>query len=428
MMPFSPLRIWGAGFLSWAILLGGCYCIWKWSRDHSARVHSSPPASVPIPGEATAEAELDSVPAQQEFTRRTGDYWLLGLGIGLITWSTVGCLPITLLLGKPGPGVTKARPSLENKIIKRADGTELYVEIHGRREGPMLLFTHGWSLDSTVWKLVLDNLAKRFRIVVWDLPGLGRSKGPQNGDFRLEKMADDLAAVVHQLGKEPVILVGHSIGGMIIQTFCRLYPKQLGTRVAGLVLLHTTYVNPLRTALFASLWTIIEKPILIPLNYLTIWLAPLASLSNWQSYFNGSLHIVTRLASFSGRQSWSQLNYGAWLAAKAWPAVIARGNLAMLTFNEELTLSDIEIPVLVIAAKHDRMTKPSASQRIEALLPHAVLASVASGHLGFWEQPAEIAGLIGEFAERFEMEGNADMRSIARPFAEKSSSEERDLN
>ena len=42
-------------------------------------------------------------------------------------------------------------------------------------------------------------------------------------------------------------LLGHSIGGMIVLTFCRQFPKALGTTVNSLTLVHTTYTNPLRT-------------------------------------------------------------------------------------------------------------------------------------------------------------------------------------
>jgi pimeloyl-ACP methyl ester carboxylesterase len=272
--------------------------------------------------------------------------------------------------------------------------------MYGPEEGPTVILTHGWSLESSVWNEVVGMLSRSHRVVVWDLPGLGRSRSPKNGDFSLEKMANDLAAVGELSGKGPLVLVGHSIGGMILQTFCRLHAKQLGNRVVGIVLLHTTYTNPLRTALGRSIWSAIERPILVPLNHLTVWLAPLAWLSNLQSYLNGSLHVMTRIASFSGRQTWAQLNYAAWLAAKAWPGVIARGNLAMLNFDEQTVLPTVEIPVLVIAARHDRMTCPDASDRLVQLLPTSIESAVDAGHLGFWEQPHRVCELIGQFVER----------------------------
>jgi pimeloyl-ACP methyl ester carboxylesterase len=216
-------------------------------------------------------------------------------------------------------------------------------------------------------------------------------------------LAGDLATVVEGAGDGPIILVGHSIGAMIIQTYCRLFPSLLGPRVGGIVLFHTTYTNPLRTAVGARIWQAIERPILVPLNYLTIWLAPLAWLANWQSYLNGSLHATSRLTSFSGNQTWEQLDYSSWLAARAWPAVLARGNLAMLNFDEQATLSKIAVPTLVVAGNHDRITKPCASDYIEQRLSNGKLANVPGGHLGIWECHSDVTRLLHNFAAKLEI-------------------------
>ena len=77
---------------------------------------------------------------------------------------------------------------------------------------------------------------------------------------------------------------------MITLTLCGLLPALLGGRVIGLVLSHTTPTNPVRTTSGAAFFTAIEKPVLVPLMYLTIALSPLVWLMNWLSYFNGSAH------------------------------------------------------------------------------------------------------------------------------------------
>jgi pimeloyl-ACP methyl ester carboxylesterase len=179
-----------------------------------------------------------------------------------------------------------------------------------------------------------------------------------------------------------------------------------------MVLLHTTYTNPLRTAFLAPLWSALERPLIVPLNWLTIALAPLAWLSNLQSFLNGSLHLATRFTSFGGNQSRGDVHHAAWLAVKAWPAVVARGNLAMLEFDESTSLADIDIPVLVIGAAYDRLTKIEASNTIERKLPNGRFASVAAGHLGHWEQHARVSELIGEFAESFREPEAENLREV----------------
>jgi pimeloyl-ACP methyl ester carboxylesterase len=69
--------------------------------------------------------------------------------------------------------------------------------------------------------------------------------------------------------------LGHSIGGMITLTFCRLFPQALGGKVRAIALVQTTYTNPVRTTTMAVLFTALERPVIVPLLHLTIWLSPL---------------------------------------------------------------------------------------------------------------------------------------------------------
>lgn len=384
MMPFSVLRTWGLGLIGWAIIGIGIYCVYHWSQQPTREIVEL------LDGRETA------VNTRQE-------HWpYLVAGITILAWSFLGTPVIRLI----GAGLRREDDPVpertgEQRWVENSDGTRLNVEIYGNPAGPILVFTHGWSLDSTEWFYAKRQLASTYRIVVWDLPGLGRSPGRANDDYSLEKMAADLHAVVNAVAPvEPVLLVGHSIGGMITQTFCRIFPSEVQRRVVGLVLIHTTYQNPVTTALGSPLWQMLQ-PLIVVLNYASIALAPLAWLSNWQSYLNGSLHIASRISSFAGGQTMGQVEYASRLCASAWPAVVARGNLAMLKFDERKTLPNIDIPTLVIGGQHDRLTKLTASQYIEQQIPHGLLIKIDAGHLGLWERHQEVCDAIDEFAHQY---------------------------
>jgi pimeloyl-ACP methyl ester carboxylesterase len=406
MMPFSVLRILGLGLFSWLLLGFGIYLAYE-----SYQRFSTPNVIEAREGLRGAEAndrELaernlgDRIArAEAEAPGRTWKDWAILAGaIFCLTISFLGFLPASALLGNASgkdPVDIVAQRTLN---IDRPDGTRLFVQISGKSEGPTLLMTHGWSLDSSAWKYLHPELSSHFRIVTWDLPGLGRSTAPDSGNFSLEKLAGDLDSVIRVVSPEsPVVLIGHSIGGMIQQTFCRLHREQLGESVKGIVLVHTTYKNPIYTNIASGLTIALEKPLIVPLNYLMIALAPLFWLSNWQSYLNGSAHTTSRLTSFSGKQTKQQLDHGARLGAAAWPGVLARGNLAMLQFHEESTLLEIPVPVLVVRGEHDRMTVPEAGQYIEKLLPKATGLAINGGHLGYWEVSEEVAKPITRFAK-----------------------------
>jgi pimeloyl-ACP methyl ester carboxylesterase len=295
--------------------------------------------------------------------------------------------------------------------LRRPDGTELQVECYGPPDAPALVLTHGWGCDSTEWYYLKRQLAAHFRLIVWDLPGVGRSSRPPTQDYSLEKMAHDLRAVIDMAGDRAVTLLGHSIGGMIILTCCRLFPEVVRERVRGLALAHTTYTNPLRTMALGRVFTALQKPLIEPLLHLTIWLSPVVWLMNCLSYLNGSAHWSTARQSFAGTETRGQLDFVTRFVLKTSPAVLARGTLGMLRYDASAVLHTIGIPVLVITGDRDPVTRPEASEELRAELPRARLVQlVPAKHMGLIEHNQQFATVLQEFCH----EGPAD-RIAQRP-------------
>ena len=187
-----------------------------------------------------------------------GAPWRLYVGSACLAWSFLGRLVVLLFMrnGADDPREHRTDP----QTVVAPDGTQLRVETLGPPDGPTLVLTHGWGLSSTAWDQLKRQLGDRYRLVVWDLPGLGLSRSPPDGRFAIDRFAAALGAVVGTATTGPVVLVGHSIGGMTTQTFFRAAPPEVQRRVRGIVLVDTTYENPLRTMLLAPLWTAIQKP------------------------------------------------------------------------------------------------------------------------------------------------------------------------
>jgi len=365
-MPFMPLNfllVWLIGLLSIALLGGGAYIVYEWY-----------------------EGEVVGMP------------YLLG-GAALVLWSFTGNFLSLLLLRRRGKDEPKSMRTGTVQRVSRPDGSVLQVEFYGPVDAQPLILVHGWGPNSTIWYYAKRQLSDRFRVIVWDLPGLGKSTAPQNNDYSLEKFARDLEAVLNLVGDKPAILLGHSLGGMSILTFCRLFPEHLGKRVAGLILVDTTYTNPVKTAIFSKFLRIVQKPLLEPLLHLTIWLAPVVSLMNWLSYLNGMLSVSTALSGFTGSETRGQLHFATFLAAKSWPGVVARGTLAMFDFEETATLATINIPVLLIVGNCDRATVPGASIRMKAELDQSELYILKpAGHMGLMEQNQQFAEAVNTFS------------------------------
>lgn len=310
----------------------------------------------------------------------------------------MGCWIVGAFLGSGEPGPERVGAAGANQRLGRPDGTELQVRTSGTKGGPVLVLTHGWSLNKDEWGYVQRDLADRFRIVTWDLRGLGESRAPSNNDYALERMAEDLDAVVRTAGRR-VVLVGHSIGGMINLTYCKLFPERLGREVAGIVQLNTTYTDPAKTTKNAESQVRLQNSIGEPVLHGTAALSPIVRVMNRLAYQSGLLHAYVASSSFAGTETRGQVDYAARAYAESSPAVVARGTLGMLHWDASDVLGRVSVPVLIVTADGDTTTLPGASEHMRAAIPNARLRTARPGaHLAVLERNREYNLAIAEFA------------------------------
>jgi pimeloyl-ACP methyl ester carboxylesterase len=317
-------------------------------------------------------------------------------GIALVIFSFFGRPLMLLLLGRRrGAARTGNVPEGQIHRIARPGRAEIVVEELGPADGPTLILTHGLGVDGMCWNYVKERLARQYRLFIWDLAGFGRSRGPAAGPFTMEMFADDLHAVVEMTGDGPVVLAGHSLGGMILLTYCKRYPEAIGTRVTGLVLAQTSYTNPVKTARFASLLTALQRPVLQPLCLLMIGLSPIFWLLNLQSYLSGMMHLATDLTGFRGVETSEQLEFVSRFSLTNPPASTGRAMLAMFRYEAADVLGAIQAPALVITGDSDIVTLPSAGEHIAQSILRAELSELKNaGHMGLIEQYSAFAEII----------------------------------
>lgn len=347
---------------------------------------------------------------------RERDEWRLWTGLGLLAWSLLGRFVMLALLARPD----RRRPTPKRGVgqtIASPTGSSLHVDSCGPPGAPVIVFTHGWGLDSTFWHCARQDLSGRFRLVLWDLPGLGKSKLGGRKAIALEAFAADLEAVIESSGAQAPVLVGHSIGGMTIQTLIRDQP-QIQDRLAGLVLLNTTHTNPLKTMVFSGLAKALQHPVLEPAMKLTIVLQPLVWLSMWQAYLSGASHLANRFG-FGRFVTRSQLDHATLLVTRNSPAVQARGNLAMFHWDATGALTRLRIPALVIGGDKDIVTKLEASDAIaheNGLAQLEVIPGV--NHLGPMERADLYNRLIADFTAQVQARPSRNRGAPgARPLA-----------
>ena len=372
-MPPIILIVFLLNFLAVAVLIGAGWFGWTWYDGATLR---------------TAGGQLTTV----------REDWRLWTAVALAGWSFLGRFIMLTVLARPDGKSDRSTPARHHgRWIEGEDGASLYIETYGVASGPVLVLTHGWGLDSTIWRLMTKPLSLRYQIVSWDLPGLGRSK-LKGSAVSLEAFAKNLKRIVATIDG-PVVLVGHSIGGMTIQTLVRDEPEMVAGNVRGIVLLNTTFTNPLRTIIFSPLLRALRFPVIEPIMGLMIVLQPLVWLSAWQGYLSGFAHLGNRLG-FGRHVTRSQLDHTALLPTRNPPAVQGRGNLAMFRWDATSALHKAGIPVLAIAGGMDIVTKLEASAAIVSDTPRSDLRVMeGANHMGFLECSDAYAEAITAFVD-----------------------------
>ena len=124
------------------------------------------------------------------------------------------------------------------------DGTTLIAEVDDADVGEddlTIVFTHGFSLNMDCWHYQRQALRGKVRMVFWDLRSHGRSGQGEPAARTVDQLGKDLTRIIEDCAPEgPVIVVGHSMGGMAIMALAQEHPEWFGERILGAALLATS--------------------------------------------------------------------------------------------------------------------------------------------------------------------------------------------
>ncbi len=282
------------------------------------------------------------------------------------------------------------------------DGVELWAEVDGDPAAELtIVFVHGYGLSMDCWHYQRRDLKDAGRLVFYDQRSHGSSGRSRPEAETIEQLGEDLYAVLADTAPAgPVLLVGHSMGGMTIMALADRHPELFGDRVAGVALLST------------AAGTMAETALGLP-AFVGRWAGPLVP---------GAVHRLQRRAALiqRGVREGSDVSYLAVrrfaLAPDASPALVEltermvlRTPVAVLlefvpTLLDHDKLAAIDVlrgvPTLVLAGERDQLTPPQRSRDIAAALPEAELVTLGgAGHMVILERPSLV---------------NLHLRSLAR--------------
>ena len=234
------------------------------------------------------------------------------------------------------------------------DNAQIYTETTGKGED--LLLVAGLGGSGTFWRKQASELAKSYRVTLYDHRGVGRS-APAPLVSTAEQLADDLLRLMDALGIEQAHLVGHSTGGAIGQHLALKQPERLRSLV-----LSASWAGP--TPLFIEMFRL-RRDVLIN-NGLTsyLMLGALLATPAWymherftsvEDYLHDRASILPRLDVELGR-----LN-------------------AVMTHDLRHQLAAIRVPTGVICAHDDQITPEPMSTELASLIPGAILKVIPEG-------------------------------------------------
>ncbi|KAF2116655.1 Alpha/Beta hydrolase protein [Lophiotrema nucula] len=122
-----------------------------------------------------------------------------------------------------------------------SNSLSLFYTLSGDASYPPILLLHGWCADSHDWSWQIPFLESNHHVITMDLRGHGRSSAPEDIKYRPQAFAEDAVALLKHLNiPTPLIIMGHSMGGVTASVFAAMYPEL----VKAIALVDPPYWNP----------------------------------------------------------------------------------------------------------------------------------------------------------------------------------------
>jgi 3-oxoadipate enol-lactonase len=251
------------------------------------------------------------------------------------------------------------------------NGINLYFELHGPENAPMLVLNNGLIVNAaTSWIFQTSALAEHYRVLQYDCRGQGQSDHPK-GPYSMEQHADDLAALLEALEVESAHIAGISYGGEVAQAFALKYPE----KVRSLILIDTVSEVGDELRLVIESWIdalrggepIIFFNVTVPWNF-----SPDFIRDNPQIFEEA-------------KKRYALLDF---------PTVI-RLCECFLEVDFTHRLNEIEAPTCIMVGDLDLIKGPRYAEILLRGIPHAEMHVLRrAGHVTCWERPEEFNTVI----------------------------------
>jgi pimeloyl-ACP methyl ester carboxylesterase len=286
-------------------------------------------------------------------------------------------------------------PVDRNGVIAAEDGTGLYYEEVGPLAAPLtVVFVHGFALNLRSFffqrRAIAAELGDRVRMVFFDQRAHGRSDQSSPERASIDQLGRDLATVLSTVAPYgPIVLVGHSMGGMTILALADQHPELFTRRVRGVALMSTSTGKLAAVTLgLPALLARVKGP-LLPLVLRNARSHP-GLVERGRALGGDVAWAITRKLSFATEDiDPAIVNFVTSMIAATRIEVIADYYPALMQHDKLAALDALAgTRVLIACGDHDLLTPPAHSREMAERLPDAELVIVAdAGHVALIEQP-----------------------------------------
>ena len=298
-------------------------------------------------------------------------------------------------------GRTRLRPDPEaRELFGRMPGIETTVAaddgalLHAEETGSgelTVVFIHGFALSMHCWHYQRRDLADLGRLVFYDQRAHGHSERGPAGHLTVDQLGHDLDAVLTKLVPTgPVVLVGHSMGGMTIMALAHQRPELFGDRVIGVALVSTSpgklaevgFRLPVRVSGVLSGSVLPRVDRLIGKRS--------ALVERGRRVGSDLAFVMSRHYGFGADASPAQVEFVERMLA-ATPVDVITGFARSVVEHDKYEALDVlaQVPTLVVIGGADKITPPSHSDKIAASVAGAELVCLAgAGHMVMLERAA----------------------------------------
>jgi 3-oxoadipate enol-lactonase len=254
------------------------------------------------------------------------------------------------------------------------DGCRLAFSVEGRADAPTLVLSNSLGTDRSLWDRQIDALADRYRVLLYDTRGHGKSDAP-GGDYAIERLGQDVLSLMDATGVAVAHVCGISIGGMTALWLGANAPKRVGRLVLA---------NTAARIGSIELWTErMQVAATEGLNQLTE-----GAMARWftKAFRTAEPETIARM-----RATMAQTKVAGYLGCCA----------ALRDADLRGLASQVRAKCLVVTGLHDVSTPHAAGMWLAETIPLAELRMLDAAHLSNIERAAEFnAGVVRFLAEK----------------------------